>query len=234
MLVEKPVPMVSDILLICQTWTQFCSYLVTSFFLTKRNAGGHPKEQQRESEYFVQCEYQGEKGMNVPAEFCSMSSSVHMLLERQPETPIFHFGWYRDVEEEEGGLNRHLLSDLQGYSIVGMMPQVLRKHSCYRTLQCVSLMTQDTCKHIRLILALCAASPYSNSGSQSWFPSCSVAWLGDCKRHCSGLLAGVNSTVLRGTMKLFTTRVNKAYLCLREVRTSLIPIFQLENRCTGS
>lgn len=133
--------------------------------------------------------------MNVPVEFCYISTSVQRLLERCPKTPISHSGWERDLKAEESILKHNLLSDLQGKCRLGTMPQVLRKHNCYRTLQRVSLVAQNTHMHIELTPALNTGFPNSNSGSQSRFPSCSVAWPGNCKWHCSEMLARVNNTV---------------------------------------
>lgn len=116
---------------------------------------------------------------------------------KMPRYTHFPF-WQMKRSGGRGKLLKHnLLSDLQGSRILGTMPQVLRKHDCYRTLQCVSLTTRNTPMHIKLIPALYTDFPCSNSGSQSWFPCCPMAWLGNCKWHCSRMLAGVPEALWR-------------------------------------
>lgn len=106
------------------------------------------------------------------------------------------------------------------------MPQVLRKHNCYRTLQRVSLTTQNTHMHIKLIPASYTGFPYSNLGSQSWFPSCSVAW------ELQTLLWDLGWSTVPAALWSFLPQGQIKPFNLRELTTSLSLICQLENRHT--
>lgn len=129
-------------------------------------------------------------------------------------------GWHRDVEEEEAILKYHLPSDLQEYCILCTVSQVFRKHNCYTTLSGVSSTTQGTHKHIRLFLALCTAFPHSNLGSHG-LPAALWPSLGTVKDTALGCWLWLTA-LFWGAMNLFT-RVNKAPLCLRELRTLVNP-----------
>lgn len=168
--------------------------------------------------------------MNVPAEFCCMSASVAQASEKIPRD--IHFPFWLVQRCGGGGKQSEPSPALRSAGILYTW------HDATSPQETQLLQNTAVCPyHLKAPASisdwflLSVLPPHTQTqGLSHDFPA--DFW--DCTRYCSGLLAGVNSTALRGTMKHFSTRANKAYLCLREVRTSVIPICQLENRCTGS